>query len=96
MSQSICQRTTENTFPHHWKCLYLEGHPGCTCGNDEKIGCQAYECYVNKAGLSDNGRRVPDNSGSAREHLEAGNLAVRYVNLGTGEEEIRIIPKSED
>ena len=74
----ICQSTTRDNFPHHWKCIEIDGHKGCSCDSDENLRCSAYECT-----LADGSHRCPDGSIVAKSHLESGGVACGVRNLNS-------------
>lgn len=80
---SKCLKTQKKGFPHHWECVQLEGHVGCSCDNNTERRCKAFECT-----LDDGSHRVPDGSIVAKAHLQKGGLALRSVNLATGETKV--------
>ena len=75
---TTCSQTSNEGFPHHWKCIETDGHIGCSCdGNGEY--CEAYECT-----LADGSHRCPDGSIAAKAHLEKRGIAVGVRRLGAG------------
>lgn len=74
---SICAKTSDKNYPHHWKCIETDGHKGCTCDQEY---CQVEQCT-----LEDGTHRVPDGSIAAKDHLEAGGIVLTTYSLGVRE-----------
>jgi len=82
---SICSKTSQKDFPHHWKCIQTDGHVGCTCSQSNDY-CKAFECT-----LADGSRRFPDHSFSAKDHLEAGGMSLAIHSFGPSGRKIQVV-----
>lgn len=78
---NICPLTTHN-YGHHYRCIYINGHPDCTCYNKEKR-CGAARCTIPDDPFGDH-RREPDGSIGFANTLNQGGIAVTAINMGSG------------
>ena len=84
-----CPYTTSASYPHHWGCIYTDGHIKTNCIDNCQGHCNSYECF-----LADGSRRCPDGSIGAKSHLQANGMAIGIRNLNDNSIEIVKIPSS--